>query len=767
MKNLTRRLLPFASLTLLVCALLTVPALAVEAGAEAAGPALYGTWYALLPPLIAIVLALITKEAYSSLFLGVLVGAFLVCDFHPVRALDTVIGDGFMTAIEEDAGIFLFLVLLGTVVALVNAAGGSAAFGRWAEKNIHTRVGAQLATFLLGVLIFIDDYFNCLTVGSVMRPVTDSHRISRTKLAFLIDATAAPVCMIAPVSSWAAAVSGTAEKLDTGISGIQLFIQAIPYNLYSLLTLLFIVLLAFRGFDYGPMRTHEKRARRTGDLGALDAAADKAGNPNGRISDLVLPVLVLIAACTAGMLYVGGFFGTDWWGGTGLQWDFIGAFGNTDAFVGLPWGSIIALVLIVAYLLLRRVISFKDAMACLPKGFNAMVPAMLILTLAVSLKNLTSTLGAADFVHDVMEGAAQNLYNSLPAVIFLVACVLAFASGTSWGTFGILIPIVTAIFPADSPLLIIGISACLAGAVCGDHCSPISDTTIMASAGAQVEHINHVSTQLPYALTVAAVSFGGFLVAGFTQDLYLTWGVSAGALLVVLIILRIGVAIADHFDKDAPAAPAEKTEVSSLTVNGGNAAGTTAVDAPAKENAVPFEPSVPAAEPVTEAVSDGIPVEAVPDVIPVEAVSPEPAAEEPADTSEDGEEEEEEGGLPTPPVIILPEKVEEAPAAEDSPAVPLEEVPAAEDSPTALVEEVLVPAEEVPAADAADAPEDPGPVIVEEIPPLNEAVIPDEDVPALNEETVELGEDPIAAEELETAPVEAVSAPMEESAGES
>ena len=549
MKKLSRRLMAFLPVTLALCGLLTVPALA-EGEEEVANAALYGTWWALVPPCIAIFLALITKEAFGSLFIGVVAGAFLACDFHPLQTLDTIIQDGLMSAVESNAGIFIFLVLLGIIVALMNAAGGSAAFGRWAEKNIHSRVGAQLATFLLGILIFIDDYFNCLTVGSVMRPVTDRRRISRVKLAYLIDATAAPVCMIAPVSSWAAAVSGTAEKLDTGISGLELFIRAIPYNLYSLLTFVFILLLVLLGFDYGPMRRYEKRAIRFGDLGALEDSLDTTENKKGRVIDLLLPVVLLIITCTLGMLYVGGFFGTDWWGGTDYKWDFIGAFGNTDAFVGLPWGSIIALVLVVAYIVFRGCLTFQETMACVPKGFNAMGSPIIILTLAVSLKTMTNDkLGAAQFVHDVMEGVAGNLYSMLPAVIFLVACALAFASGTSWGTFGILIPIVTAIFPSSDELLIIGISACLAGAVCGDHCSPISDTTIMASAGAQVEHINHVSTQLPYALTVAAVSFVGYVVAGFFKDLYLTWGISAIVLMAVLLVLRIAVFFIERVEK--------------------------------------------------------------------------------------------------------------------------------------------------------------------------------------------------------------------------
>ena len=549
MRKVSRRLMALLPMMLLLCGLLTVPAFA-EGEEAATDAALYGTWWALVPPVIAIFLALVTKEAYGSLFIGVVAGAFLASDFHPVRTLNTIIEDGFIASVESNAGIFIFLVLLGVVVALMNAAGGSAAFGRWAEKNIHSRVGVQLATFLLGILIFIDDYFNCLTVGTVMRPVTDRHRISRTKLAYLIDATAAPVCMIAPVSSWAAAVSGTAEKLDTGISGLELFIRAIPYNLYSLLTFLFIILLVLLGFDYGPMRRFEKKAVRTGELSGLPGSEETEENHRGRVIDLLIPVVLLIITCTLGMLYVGGFFGTDWWGGTDYKWDIIGALSNTDAFVGLPWGSIIAVVIVVAYILFRGCLTFQEAMACVPKGFNAMGSPIIILTLAVSLKTMTNDkLGAAEFVRVAMEGAAEHLYSMLPAVIFLVACVLAFASGTSWGTFGILIPIVTAMFPENNPLMIIGISACLAGAVCGDHCSPISDTTIMASAGAQVEHIKHVSTQLPYALTVAAVSFVGYIVAGFFQDLYLTWGISAIVLMAILLILRIAVFFIERVER--------------------------------------------------------------------------------------------------------------------------------------------------------------------------------------------------------------------------
>ena len=528
----------WTSILLVIAAslLLAVPAFAADG--EAAASSMYGTFWALIPPVVAIVLALITKEAFSSLFIGILVGALFQCNFAPVATLDTIINNGFVAAIADSAGIFLFLVLLGIVVALINASGGSAAFGRWAEKNIKTRVGAILATFALGVLIFVDDYFNCLTVGSVMRPITDGHRVSRAKLSYLIDATAAPICMIAPVSSWAAAVSGVAADLDTGISGIELFVKAIPYNFYSLLTFVFVIGLTVMKFDYGPMKLHEMNAQLNGDLGALETETQEEENSRGRVIDLVLPVVVLIIFCVMGMIYVGGFFGVDAWGGTDYAGDFIGAFGNTDAYVSLPWGALIALILTIIYMVARRVMTFKEAMACVPKGFIAMVPPITILTMAVSLKTMTSLLGADVFVHDVMEGAAQGLYSMLPAVIFVVACLLAFASGTSWGTFGILIPIVVAIFDPSSTLLTIGISACLAGAVCGDHCSPISDTTIMSSAGAQCDHVNHVSTQLPYAITVAAVSFVSFVIAGFVQNAVICLIIGAVLMIATLFVIR-------------------------------------------------------------------------------------------------------------------------------------------------------------------------------------------------------------------------------------
>ena len=488
-----------------------------------------GTFWALVPPIVAIVLALITKETYSSLFVGILVGALFAAGFSPVGALDTMINDGFIGAIADgwNAGIFMFLVLLGIMVALINAAGGSAAFGRWAVKHVHTRVGALLATFLLGVLIFIDDYFNCLTVGSVMRPVTDSHKISRAKLAYIIDATAAPICMIAPVSSWAAAVSATAQDLDSGISGIQLFIRAIPYNFYSLLTIVFVIGISVMGFDYGPMAKAELRAMK-GELGALSKEEDHEV-PGASIWDMLLPVIVLIIFCVIGMMYVGGF-----WNGASL----IDSFADTDASVGLPWGCIVALMITFVYLLCRRVITFKEAAGCITKGFAAMVPAMLILTFALTLKNMTGLLGAADYVASLVEGAAAGLFAMLPAVIFLVALGLAFATGTSWGTFGILIPIVLPVFANNPDLLMIGISACLAGAVCGDHISPISDTTIMASAGANVDHIEHVSTQLPYALTVAAISFVCYILAGLVQSWVVCLLAGAALTLGVLFFLR-------------------------------------------------------------------------------------------------------------------------------------------------------------------------------------------------------------------------------------
>ena len=516
-------------------ALATVPCpdCDVSADCETCGGAgeVQGSFWALIPPVIAIGLALITKEVYSSLFAGIVAGALLAANFAPAGALDTAIGSGLIDAVSGTAGIFIFLVELGIIVALINKAGGSRAFGEWAQKNIKSRVGAQLATFALGVLIFIDDYFNCLTVGSVMRPVTDKHRVSRAKLSYIIDATAAPICMIAPISSWAAAVAQYAEDGE----GLSLFITAIPYNFYSLLTLVFIIAIVLMKFDYGKMKKHEDNAILNGDLyteGDKAEIEEVAPSSKGRVFDLIAPIVFLIIMSVIALIYVGGFFGVDIWGGTDFKGDFVGSFGNTDATVGLPWGGLFSLIVIVAYMLIRKLMSFKEAMDCVPQGFIAMVPAILILTFATGLKNITTILGAKYFVGNLMAGAGA-LANFLPAVIFLVACVLAFATGTSWGTFGILIPIVNAIFAPGSEILIIGMSACLAGAVCGDHCSPISDTTIMSSAGGQCNHLNHVSTQIPYAVSVAGISFVMYIIAGFVQN----W----------LICLPIGIALTIGF----------------------------------------------------------------------------------------------------------------------------------------------------------------------------------------------------------------------------
>ena len=491
-----------------------------------------GSIWAFLPPIIAIGLALITKEVFSSLFVGIVAGGILASSYSFTGTVDIVVSDGIISAVADTAGIFAFLVLLGVVVALINKAGGSAAFGRWAQTHIKTRAGAMFATFVLGILIFIDDYFNCLTVGSVMRPVTDSKKISRAKLSYLIDATAAPI------SSWAAAVSSYAEE---GQSGLSLFIEAIPYNFYSLLTLVFVLGLIFINVDFGPMKLHEFNAVNNDDLytaGEKAEVADVEPCAKGRIVDLILPIAVLIVSCISALVYNGymcilddgGFTETTVFGKLGE------IFGNTDATVGLPWGGLIALVVIVGYLILRRLVSFKESMECLPKGFIAMVPAILILTLATALKNITSILGAKYFIADAM--ANYSLWvELLPAIIFLIACVLSFATGTSWGTFGILIPIVLAL-DLGGALPTIAMSACLAGAVCGDHCSPISDTTIMSSAGGQCNHLNHVSTQLPYAITVAAISFIMFVVAGFVQNALICLGLGVVLTLGILFIIK-------------------------------------------------------------------------------------------------------------------------------------------------------------------------------------------------------------------------------------
>lgn len=496
----------------------------------------YATFMSLVPPLLAIALALITKEVYSSLFIGTLAGMLLYGNFNPVTSLDAMNSSGLIDAVSGTAGIFVFLVILGIMVALVNKTGGSAAFGRWAQKNVKTKAGAALCTFVLGIFIFIDDYFNCLTVGSVMRPVTDSKKISRAKLAYLIDATAAPVCMIAPISSWAAAVAEYTSDVGGDVSSFGLFCSAIPYNFYSILTFVFIIAITLMKFDYGPMKLHEKNAEK-GDLftfgGSVVTTKDEEANPNGRVYDLLIPILVLIGVSVAALIYVGGFFDAS----SGNYGDFIGAFGDTDATVGLPLAGIVALVFTFVYLVARKLIKLNDAMECIPAGFKAMVPAILILTLATSLKSTTSLLGSKQFVADALAGAG-SLAKLLPAIIFIIACVIAFATGTSWGTFGILIPIVLSVFENDPTLMIIGMSACLAGAVCGDHCSPISDTTIMSSAGAQCEHVNHVSTQLPYAITVAAISFVCFIIAGFVQNWIVMDIIGAALVIATLFVIR-------------------------------------------------------------------------------------------------------------------------------------------------------------------------------------------------------------------------------------
>ena len=485
----------------------------------------YATFAALLPPIIAIALALITKEVYSSLFVGILSGALLYSNFHPwgmvTNTFDVMLNCW-------NTGILAFLVVLGMLVALMNKAGGSAAYGRWASEHIKTKAGALISTCVLGILIFIDDYFNCLTVGSVMRPVTDKHKISREKLAFLIDATAAPVCIIAPISSWAAAVSSVAPEGQ----GLTLFIHSIPYNLYALLTLFSVIFMALIGLDYGKMRIAEENAAK-GIGYPVEEAGEAAGNPKGTVLDLVLPVAVLIVCCIGTMLYSGGFFDAD----SGNYFNLIDAFSASDASVGLVLGAFLTLLFAAVWYLPRKVITFEEFSASLADGFKAMVPAILILIFAWTLSGVTNQLGAKVFVAEAVRSAAQGLQNLLPAVVFLIGIGLSFATGTSWGTFGVLLPIVCAVFP-EGELMVISVSACLAGAVCGDHCSPISDTTIMASAGAQCNHIGHVSTQLPYAMTVGGVSFVGFVLAGFVQNVWVVLPVSIVLMAAVLLGIR-------------------------------------------------------------------------------------------------------------------------------------------------------------------------------------------------------------------------------------
>lgn len=498
----------------------------------------YATFWALVPPIIAIVLALITKEVYSSLFVGILAGGLIYSNFNFEKTVVHVFKEGFIDSVADsyNIGIIIFLVLLGALVAMMNKTGGSAAFGRWAAKHIKSTLGAQLATIALGVLIFIDDYFNCLTVGSVMRPVTDQKKISREKLSYLIDATAAPVCIIAPISSWAAAVAGFANGAGAE-SGMSLFVRAIPFNFYALLTIVMMIFISVAKFDYGPMKKFEAAARMGKAVEELNAPKnDEEVNEKGKVIDLIIPVIFLIAACVVGMIYSGGFF-TE--GEEGYK-NFITAFSNSDASVGLVYGSFVTIIFALIYFLCRRVISFKDCMQAIPEGFKAMVPAILILVCAWTLKTMTDSLGAKIFISQLIEGSAGSFQNFLPAIIFAIAVGLSFATGTSWGTFGILIPIVLSVFSgANGNITIIAVSACMAGAVCGDHCSPISDTTIMASAGAQCNHINHVSTQLPYALTVAGVSFVSYIIAGFVQNAWIALPIAIVLMIGTLFVLKV------------------------------------------------------------------------------------------------------------------------------------------------------------------------------------------------------------------------------------
>ena len=520
-------------LILAVLAVLALVGLVVWAGIVSGGQegALNDSVWALIPPLVAICLALITKEVYSSLFIGILVGGLFYSGFQFEGATMHIFSNGFISVLSDEynMGILIFLVLLGALVAMMNKSGGSAAFGRWASKKIKSSTGAQLSTVALGVLIFIDDYFNCLTVGSVMRPVTDQHKVSRSKLAYLIDATAAPVCIIAPISSWAAAVAGFVEGED----GFSLFLRAIPYNYYALLTIFMMVGMVLLKIEFGSMADHQRNAA-NGDLFTrgerVSVETTLPANAKGTMLELILPVVMLIVFCFVGMIYSGGFF-------SGA--DLITAFSDCDASVGLALGGFFAVIFTVIFYLCRGVLSFKDLMGCIPEGFKAMTSAILILALAWTLKAMTDSLGAATYVEGLVKAGAGYMLSFLPAIIFLIGCVLAFATGTSWGTFGILIPIVVDAFADKPELMIIAISACMAGAVCGDHCSPISDTTIMASAGAQCDHVNHVSTQLPYAITCAAVSCVAYVIAGFVQNVYISLTVAFALMALTLLVLKL------------------------------------------------------------------------------------------------------------------------------------------------------------------------------------------------------------------------------------
>ena len=517
------RMRKFGKLLIVLFALASV--LMTVAFAEGDGEAVsrfYGTIWSLLPPVVAIALALITKEVYSSLFIGIIVGFLLQADFHPVNAFNLFITE-LGGNIGGNAGILIFLVILGTMVALMIRAGGSKAYGDWAVAHIKTKSGALWATFILAIVLGVDDYFNNLTTGNVMRPVTDGHKISRAKLAYMCDATAAPVCIMMPVSSWAAAVTGVINNEELGF---QIFLRAIPYNYYAVLTMVFIIVMTALNVDYGPMNTHEDNAAK-GDLYTtaerpFAGAEEMKFNPNGKVIDLIIPVIILIIGCVGGLIYAGYLNG-----GTTL----LEMFANTDAFFGLPFGSGIALIINFIYFIIRRSMKFTELMDCLPEGFKQMVPAILILCFAWTIGGVTRYgLGAPEFVAGIVENIGPGLHNMLPAIVFLIACGLGFATGTSWGTFGILLPIVLEIFTPGGfdnltvdalnnvPILMVGIGATLGGAVCGDHCSPISDTTIMASSGAQCYHINHVNTQLPYAMTVAGISFVNYVITGLIID---------------------------------------------------------------------------------------------------------------------------------------------------------------------------------------------------------------------------------------------------------
>lgn len=499
-----------------------------------------GTFLSLLPPIIAIVLALITKEVYSSLFIGILCGGLLYSGFSFSGTVTHVLNDGIIASLADayNVGILIFLVVLGSMVMLMDRAGGSAAFGRWAASHIKTKFGAMMATMVLGILIFIDDYFNCLTVGSVMRPVTDKHKIPRSKLAYLIDATAAPICIIAPVSSWAAAVSGFVE----GANGLELFVRAIPYNFYAFLSIVMIITISKMNFDYGPMALSDRSEPKEDNITEKNIPLAGTANPNppvsakGKVIHLVFPIIVLIICSVIGLVYSGGIF-------EGAS--FIQAFSDADASVGLSIGSLIALIITIIFYLATKVLNFNECMSSIPEGFKSMVPAILILTFAWSLKAMTDSLGAREYVAGIVAGFADKpaIMSLLPAIVFIIGALLAFSTGTSWGTFGVLIPIVVNVFGGDlsNELMIIAISACMAGAVCGDHCSPISDTTIMASAGAECDHIEHVSTQLPYALTVAGVSVVCYIFSGFIRNwivcLPLSIAIMVGALVVLKLVL--------------------------------------------------------------------------------------------------------------------------------------------------------------------------------------------------------------------------------------